>query len=761
MRVVYKVRAGLLLCSVILSQIPATGRTNPELCGTHRAILQEELALSGGRAPAGKALRQRLARLAASDSNAGEIAVLGSGGGVVAQRNAFNLQGRSIGFVPLDRAATAYRFTTEQGNFDEGSAFAGQPVQGLGDDDYRAVELPFDFPFFGKLHRQAFVHSDGNLTFEEPDAASAIRSLGRMTAGPPRIAPQFADLDPSRAPDSVRISSLPDRVVITWWNVPEYSDFGIGPRQTIQLVLYPDGALQLTLPVATIGDVVTGIAPGRLSAPTSIVSFVEGNASSFPGAVVERFGSSERIDTTLAAQRFYQSHEDAYDYLVFFNALGIPAGANALASEITVRSYRKGIGDIPTEAGATYGSDYRLQAVLNMGPLTQYPLDPYEPVGLRGLITGDNTMTLLGHETGHLFLALASIRIPGQPDERPMLGSGLAHWSFNFNSEASLLEGNRIQDNGPTQTDRFTTIATVEGYSPLDQYLMGFRSPAEVPGTFVVYPSSTSSLQLPRSGVTFRGSRLDVTTADLIRDEGERIPDHTVSQRRFRFAFVLIVPEGEQPTAQQLEQLERYRTEFTGYFRRAAGERAEADPTLKRMLRVSAWPAGGVLQGRRARIVVTTAAPVGEDLQVQLSPTGPVRPPRGVTIPRGSSRVEFDVEGVSAGVGELALVPSDAAFETAEVRVPVAGEPADLKIILYFDGWSTVVRVIDRNEVPYSNLPLRIVDSAGPVTPLYGLTTDDLGFVYLDVAPGGIGNRRTFTVELEGAPETRVSFQLP
>ena len=67
-----------------------------------------------------------------------------------------------------------------------------------------------------------------------------------------------------------------------------------------------------------------------------------------------------------------------------------------------------------------------------------------------------------------------------------MLGYQSAHWNFLFNSEASLLEGNRIQDNGAGVSPRFQTTATVEGYSPLDQYLMGFRSAQDVPPTFYV-----------------------------------------------------------------------------------------------------------------------------------------------------------------------------------------------------------------------------------------------------------------------------------
>ena len=41
------------------------------------------------------------------------------------------------------------------------------------------------------------MNSDGNLTFTAADNASTDRSLGRMTAGPPRISPLFDDLDPA------------------------------------------------------------------------------------------------------------------------------------------------------------------------------------------------------------------------------------------------------------------------------------------------------------------------------------------------------------------------------------------------------------------------------------------------------------------------------------------------------------------------------------------------------------------------------------
>src|SRR5262249_45926910 len=136
-----------------------------------------------------------------------------------------------------------------------------------------------------------------------------------------------------------------------------------------------------------------------------------------------------------------------------------------------------------------------MQAFLNLGPLSNYPRDINAGVPLRGS-TGDTPVTIIAHETGHLFLALASIRDPLDPAARPMLGGALAHWSFNFNSEASFLEGNRIADNGESANPRFATVATVEGYSPLDQYLMGFRAPEEVAPLFLVQSTGHPNDQL-------------------------------------------------------------------------------------------------------------------------------------------------------------------------------------------------------------------------------------------------------------------------
>ena len=200
------------------------------------------------------------------------------------------------------------------------------------------------------------------------------------------------------------------------------------------------GSIQFSYASATPSNAVVGIAPGSAQAGTTLVSFHNDASAEYAAAVVERFGDTQAIDIVAAAQKFYETHEDAYDYLVFYNNMGIAAGAGALAFESTVRSSASGYGVPAADYGSQYGSAARLRSVMNMGRLDSYPLDANSVVLARAAAK-DTPLTVLGHEAGHLFLAFASIPDPANPAARPMLGFQGVHWSFVFNSEASLDEG--------------------------------------------------------------------------------------------------------------------------------------------------------------------------------------------------------------------------------------------------------------------------------------------------------------------------------
>ncbi|MDX2152008.1 MAG: hypothetical protein SFV54_14820 [Bryobacteraceae bacterium] len=737
------------LLGLAMLTAPAGAREEAMVCGTHGLTHLEELHLH----------RQSRARLAASGGARrlnsltaeapaaraeGNIVVMEDADGVVARRNDFNLSERTITFRPA--SSGRYSFETSAATYDAALAVTGTAVD-LDDDDSREVPIPFSFPFFGSSYRSFWLNSDGNLSFGEGDSLSASRTLGRLAAGPPRIAALFRDLDPSRSPGNLRVLSSPERLVVSWNGVPEYSSFGSGRIQIFQVRLYPDGRIEFAYGTIRSQDIVVGIAPGRLQGTTKVVSFTAGSTEEFSGAVAESFPGTEQLDTVRAAQRFYESFEDAYDYLFFFNNFNMPSREGAVAFEVTVRNERTGYGDALVDSGATYGSARRLQAVINMGPLSQYPVNPRGLVPLRSSI-GDTPLSILAHEAGHLFLAFASIRDPLSPTARPLLGFQSAHWGFNFNSEASLLEGNRILDRGASVFPRFETTGTVEGFSPLDQYLMGLRAAEDVPPTFLVVNSTRSHSQTPLRGVLFHGERRDVRVEEIVQAEGRRSPDHTVSQRRFRAAFVLVTPSGTPPTSAQLEQVETYRREFETYFRQVSSERASMDTALLRGVQLSLAPAGGVLAGRTATAFVTLSSPVSAPAAVRLSSVGGAAAvPDAVIIPAGQRRATFEVRGLRAGVDELTARIDDS-YETAVAKVQVLAAPGSLRVSAVSGDLQlatagqplanpVVFRVLDVNRVPYAGQTVRVTASTGGKANPATAVSDEQGLVRFTWTPGG------------------------
>ncbi|HYI93475.1 MAG TPA: hypothetical protein VEX68_08020 [Bryobacteraceae bacterium] len=699
--------------AVLVSVSLLSARQEQRSCASHADKWREELQLHQ-QAQAG--LLKVKASLTAKSAvrllpDQGNIAHLGDSDGVVARRNPYNLNVKTIRFLP-SADTRSYRYEVGDLSYDADAAANGALVSGLGDDDSRQLQLPFAFPFFGSQNTSIYVNSDGNVTFGQGDVAVTDRSLARFLSGPPRIANLFMDLDPSRARGGIRVRNEPERVVISWAEVPEFRDAGNGPLQTFQLRLHRDGKIEMAFSDTRATDAVTGIAPGNLQGEPKLISFVNGpNPGESTSAIAERFSGSESVDIFAAAQKFYRNHEDSYDFLVIYNTMGIQADEGAVAYEVTVRNQRSGYGDVRTDVGAQAGSPKRLQAILNMGPLSQYPTDPSARVPGR-LSVGDTPLSTIAHETGHLFLAYASIE--DEIGNTPMLGHQSAHWDFKFNSDASLMEGNRIQDNGASASPRFLTTATVEGFSALDQYLMGIRAPEDVPDMFYVTNSrNLSATGLPKAGVAFDGERRNVSIGDVIAAAGRRTPDHTVAQRQFRLAFLLITPENETPTAEQLSKLDTFRAQFETYFLKVTSQAATADTTLRKGIHVSAFPAVGVIQGGSTPVTAAVEqapeAPVTLLLKTQSST---VSAPASVVIPAGTKSVTFNISGRAEGVDRLTISPSNASYAPVDVRLQVL--PSNkLSLIAISQSSPVRLRVTDINELPYPGVTVQARASGG------------------------------------------------
>jgi uncharacterized protein (TIGR03437 family) len=739
-------------------------------CGTQPGRLQQEMFLHQRHVLARAMGQEGVVRepAPAINQNVGSVAVMDDSGGVVGRRNPFDLDRRTLIFKAQ---GSGYALTLGGDTLDAGASAAGSRIA-LGDDDTHQVALPFAFTFFGQAYRQAWVNSNGSVTFGHGDT-DYTGSYGHFLSGPPVIAAAFTDLDPSPtgAADGVRVLTEAGRVVITWSNVPlaGSAGFGVAPLETFQVRIYPDSHFEMSYQVSNLPAATVGITPGNFQ-PANLIDFTAGPAGML-GPAAEVFAIADAIDMVYTAQKFYQTHDDAYDYLVVFNASGVSAGSGVVAYEMTTRSSGKGYGDTATDLGASFGSPRRLQAVLNMGPVSQYPTDPNGAVAAR-YPTGDTPLTLLGHEAGHLFLALVSVPDPTNPANLPMLGRGQVHWAFTYDSEASFLEGNRIRDDGRGVSPRFTTAGTVEGYSPLDQYLMGFRAPEEVPATFAVLNASQSQTKAPQTGVSFTGTRLDVGIEQVIQAAGRRTPDSTVAQRNFRFAFIVIVPAGSNLSdggtiSSAIAQVDLYRSEFEPFYASASGNRASADTSIRQAATLSVAPAVGVVMGTNGSASIELAAPALSPVTFALhAPNGVLAAPASATVAAGASRVTFPTFGVRVGVEEFSAVSSDSRYESPVARVQVGALSGLHPVIVSGDRQvagsgvlrPVVVQVVDQNNLTYPSVRLNAASIAGGTVNPASATTDELGRASFQWTPPASSGKLSISVDqVPGASVTAVA----
>ncbi len=695
----------------------------------------------------------------------GEIAILDGSDGVVLRSNTFDLTASSLTF---GRVGEGYVAESIALGFIPDLEPEAIPLS-LGDDDAERVALPFAFPFFDKTYSEVFVHSDGNVTFEEPEASSTSRSFARMVAGPPRIAVLFTDLDPTRSQAAVTAHLGAGRVVVTWRDVPEFRFAGTGRRQTFQMVLHQDGRIEFHYAAINLSDIVVGIVPGRLQGDAAAVDFSEGVVEPAAGGLAEIFTRVTSVDTVAVTRKFYRNHSDAYDFLVLFNNMALQAGPGSFAFELNIRNEVDGIGSPQPDGnpifdfGPTFGSPARLQSYLNMGPLTNYPDDPTASIPILG---HNNTLSVFGQEAGHRFLVYTQFLDPATGlRSNALLGRQNAHWSFFFNSDASVEEGNRIVDKGMV-SPRFETTAAVEKYGPLGQYLMGLRSADEVPPSFLVENPSTprAPSSPPAVGVTFDGTRKDITVDMIIGAEGERSPDASVSQKDWTFAFILLVAEGTDPPAADIEKVDRIRTQWQEFFNQAVEQRASARTDLVQLLHLSTWPAAAVLQGFPAMATVGIDSPLESNLEVLLTSDSPViSVPPVVTIPAGSLEGSFEITGNSLGTAELTARVVLPRYDVATTVVQVRNQTTDLRLGIESgndqsggDGsilpQPVVFRLRDRNKLRYAGIPIVVSASAdGSATPAEAVT-DSAGRVQVEWRLGTSGRTNALRAQIQGTP---------
>ena len=492
----------------------------------------------------------------------GEIAVIQDTGDLILPLNPYDVRSTGLRFT---RSGSSYTLSKIDGTFRN---TLGNRLT-LTDDDSAATTIPFPFPFYGTGQTAAFVNSDGNITFGEADNASTERNLGRMVTGPPRVSPFFADLDPTMGVGKIFVNAAADQYTVTYCSV---RGFDSTRTVTAQATLLPDGSVEMKFSDAiNIGDAIVGISPG----PTTDIALVDlsNGIGSGSGAIVEQFAQANSIDTFAVAKKFYATHPDSFDQILLWTDQ--PLIRDAFAYELNIKNEVRGIGQDIFDITPLTGSGGTLRSLVVMDWLGKYPEDPTTK-----FLGENNTLSVIGQEVGHRWLAYVSMRDRTGARSNALLGRDDAHWSFFFDSDASVMEGNDIEDLGG---GNFRTVGAVSRFSRLDQYIMGLIPPSAVPTFFYVEaPNSPKGRgDAPSIGVSFTGTRRDVLVDDVIAIHGPRIPSSQDTSKVHRQAFIYIVSNGRTADSAQIAKLDRIRAQWEVFFLQATEGRMTANTRLR------------------------------------------------------------------------------------------------------------------------------------------------------------------------------------
>ncbi len=498
----------------------------------------------------------------------GDIAIVQDEGDLILPPNQFDLRGSGLRFTR--NSSGGYDVRRIDATF---RTALGRQLT-LDDDATTEVDVPFGFSFYGRSQTVAFVNSDGNVTFEEGDKASTERNVARLLTGPPRVSLFLADLDPS-AGGRVYVNAAADQYTVTFCTV---LGFDSTRTLTAQTTLLPDGTIEMKYADSgsTLGDAVVGLSPGHTGEFRPVNLSDTGPTGGGSAAVGERFAEQGELDTVALVKKFYQSHPDNYDQLVIWTDAAIVR--DAFAYETTVANEIRGIGIDIYDASGDFGSAGRLRSFTVMDWLGKYPDDP-----TLKFLGENNTLSVLGQESGHRWLAFLEFRDHTGRQSEALLGRGLAHWSFFFDSDASVMEGNDIEDLGGGS---FRTVAAVQRYCLLDQYAMGLVASSQVPPFFYVEnPTNVvpnrDNESAPRVGVTFNGTRRDVLIQDVIAVMGARSPSVADSPKLHRQAFVYLVSAGRTADAGQVDKVDRIRRQWEPFFLQATDGRMRVETRLR------------------------------------------------------------------------------------------------------------------------------------------------------------------------------------
>ena len=277
-------------------------------------------------------------------------------------------------------------------------------------------------------------------------------------------------------------------------------------------------------------------------------------------------GVFNRAARATVAREFYKNHPDNYDFIVTFTSFEIETG-EAVAFYHGVRNDVKGIGRPLFDNSAIYGSDSKLQGMIDMAATSRYNLNSFSA-------EYDWPLSVLAHEVLHRWGSFVRYRDAAGNLRDDLLGRNAAHWNFFLDTNASVQYGHRWRKNGDGS---FAATAARQFYSPLDLYLMGFYRAEEVPDFMLIEPGGANTnvaTDIPFKGAVAYGSPKYISVNDIIAAEGPRVPSASDSQKEFRFAFVYLIGDSQEADPVMLAKLSELRRAFMERFSILTGGRA-------------------------------------------------------------------------------------------------------------------------------------------------------------------------------------------
>jgi hypothetical protein len=266
---------------------------------------------------------------------------------------------------------------------------------------------------------------------------------------------------------------------------------------------------------------------------------------------------------------------------------------------------------------------------------------------------------------------------------------------------------------------------------------------------------------------------------ELIEAMGPRSPGHTVSQKHYRYGFILLTEEGSEPSAETIAKMERIRQAFGPYMGEGTGGGWIAETELVKSLTLNTWPAYGRLQSDPVQAAVFLDDRAEEDLTVTFSAPEGLRVPESAVISRGAFGALFPLEGRDPG-DYLLEARIDGRFDTARSSIRILGNTRSLGVKRLFPFETLigdprerlrtgrvgqpmplpfVVQVTDPDGLSYEGIPVRMTPSGdGSVSPQQGFT-DGFGTVLLDWTLASAPGRNTLKIEVVGADRPPIELE--